>query len=221
MSFGQVNLRKMDRMGVLSFQNALRLHQDSILLFRKKRFPSAYTLSVLALEEVGKYFMLEDFVWHSRIDGRLEPNQEEEVIRLIYNHRRKQNMFALHIDLPPFAKRAIKDIYDGRIEKMKQDSIYVGLPRRGRKLDLKGKITNPSRVSQRQAKHQITLVNDFIICLAAGVLKGFYIVDIWDLEDVLTHDLIKRLRRLWPQITASAKKDFDNFMKHPDIGDEE
>ena len=56
-----VNLRKIDRMAVLAFKNSLRLHEDAIILFNKHRFPSAYTLSVLSLEELGKYFSLEDF----------------------------------------------------------------------------------------------------------------------------------------------------------------
>ena len=121
----QVNLRKMDRMGVLSFENALRLHEDSILLFKRQRFPSAYALSVLSLEEIGKYFIIEDFVWHSRIDGRYPPEWEQKIVGLTYNHRHKQNRFASHVDLPMFAKRAIKDIYDGKVENKKQDSIYV------------------------------------------------------------------------------------------------
>lgn len=153
-----VNLRKMDRLGVLSFENALRLHEDSIVLFKRQRFPSAYALSVLSLEEIGKYFIIEDFVWHSRIDGRYPPEWEQNIVCLAYNHRHKQNRFAHHVDLPMFAKRAIKDIYDGKVEKKKQDAIYVGLPRRGKHVDLKAKIINPSRLSERQARNQITLL---------------------------------------------------------------
>jgi len=216
-----VNLRKIDRMGVLAFQNAIRLHKDSVLLFHNQRFPSAYALSVLSLEEIGKYFMIEDFVFHCRIEGRVEPKQEEEDIRLIYNHRYKQNVFANQADFPLFAKRAIKSIYEGRIEKKKQDSIYVGLPRQGKGINLRGRLINPLKILRRQAEGQITLVNDFILCTAAGVLKGFFSVDIYDLEDVLTHDLIRNLRQMWPNMSASARKNFNDIMKHPDIADEE
>ena len=41
-----VNLKKIKRMAVASYQNALRLHEDAIMLFKKKRYPSAYNLSV-------------------------------------------------------------------------------------------------------------------------------------------------------------------------------
>ena len=79
-----VNLRKIDRMGVFAFENAIRLHEDSVCLFANDRLPSAFALSVLSLEELGKYFMLEDFVWHSRMD-RMKPKEEEGFIGAIYN----------------------------------------------------------------------------------------------------------------------------------------
>lgn len=56
-----VNLRKVEKMAYLALENGLRLHQDSILLFNNKRYPSAYFLSILALEEIGKFFLIEDF----------------------------------------------------------------------------------------------------------------------------------------------------------------
>ena len=40
-------------MAGLSFENGLRLHFDSILLFENKAYPSAYFLCVLAIEEIG------------------------------------------------------------------------------------------------------------------------------------------------------------------------
>ena len=212
----------MDRMGALSFENALRLHEDSILLFRHQRFPSAYALSALSLEEIGKYWIIEDLVWHSRTDGRFTPEWEEKIVCLTYNHRHKQKQFAYHVDIPMFAKRAIRDIYDGKVEKKKQDAIYVGLPRRGKHVDLKARINNPSRLSERQTQTQITVVNDFLLCLAVGVVKGFYTVGIWALEeDVLTHDLIQRLRNLWPEMAPSASKDFQRMYAHPDPVDDE
>lgn len=66
-----INLRKIDKMAGLSFENGLRLHFDSIVLFNSKSSPSAFFLSVLAIEEIGKSFLLTDFLFHSRIDGRM------------------------------------------------------------------------------------------------------------------------------------------------------
>jgi AbiV family abortive infection protein len=40
--------------------NAFRLHEDAVLLMSNQRYPSAVALSILAIEEVGKYLMLRD-----------------------------------------------------------------------------------------------------------------------------------------------------------------
>ena len=210
-----VNMYKIEKMGVIVFENALRLHEDSILLFTNNRFPSAYALSVLSLEEIGKYFLLEDFVWHSRGD-RYTLDEEEAFIKLIYHHRIKQNMFAYQ-NISGFAKKTIKHLETGYVEQFKQEAIYVGLPRKGGKIDIKGRISIPNnRISKQKSEKHITLLNDFILCLSAGVLKGFYIVDIAALEDVLTQNLIARLNKIWPKMSISAKKMFDKIMQHPD-----
>lgn len=207
-----VNLNKIARMGVLAFENSLRLHRDAILLFNHNRFPSAYTLSILSLEELGKYYLLEDFVWHSLGNGRLNPQEERKFISSIYIHRSKQGVFVF---FPEVAKKLKKQILSGELEKSKQDSIYIGFHK---KIDLQGKISIPmSRISKKKAEKQITFVNDFIICLALGVIKGFYSVDICELEELLTYDLISQLKGLWPIMSASAKSDISSFMKHPDM----
>jgi len=47
-------INKLSRMSVLCYQNCVRLHYDSILLFKNKRYPTACALSIIALEEMGK-----------------------------------------------------------------------------------------------------------------------------------------------------------------------
>jgi AbiV family abortive infection protein len=59
------NMKKFERMCILAFSNALRLHSDSVLLFKHKSYASAYAISILALEETGKYHLLANFVWHA------------------------------------------------------------------------------------------------------------------------------------------------------------
>lgn len=207
-----VNLKKFDRMGVLSFENAIRLHDDSILLFKNQSYPSSYALSVIALEELGKFCVIQDFVWHSRIDGRYNPKEEEEYIKIIFNHRYKQMTFCSFLNFPMIARKGINKVYDGTTEKNKQNSFYVGLPRKKGRVDLKGKITNPQKITKLKAEEQITVVNDFIVCLTAGVTMECYIVDIWELENVLTSKLLTRLRQKWPKMSASAKREFTNIM---------
>ncbi|MEX2163488.1 MAG: AbiV family abortive infection protein [Sulfuricaulis sp.] len=215
------NLRKLDRMGVLSFQNALRLHEDAILLFKNQSHASAYGLSVLSLEELGKYLVLEDLVWRSRTEGRYPPDQEEAIVRLTYDHRYKQNKFAVYVELPMFARKAIQRIFDGSVEKAKQNAFYVGLPRKGRKVDLKARIASPFKTTKKQTETQITVVNDFLLVLTAGSVKGTHIVDIEELEGLLTHRLIDRLQGLWPKMGRDARRDFRKIMRFADRTEDE
>jgi AbiV family abortive infection protein len=49
--------------------NAFRLHEDAVLLMSNRRYPSAVGLSVLAIEEVGKYLMLRDHKNNFKAEG--------------------------------------------------------------------------------------------------------------------------------------------------------
>ena len=89
----RINRPKFDRMALLSMQNGIRLHGDSILLFENDRFPSAYALSILAMEEVGKSFLLQEIVFQD--DGQeYDAKQMQELLKLLYHHRVKQGWFA-------------------------------------------------------------------------------------------------------------------------------
>lgn len=200
-----VNLGKIDRMAALALANAIRLHEDAILLFDNGSYPSAYALSVLSLEEIGKYYQLDDFTWHSRIEGRFLPEEEEQWLGQAYQHRAKQSMFASVMRLPGFAKRAFREMCDGKLEKKKQDAIYVGLRRVGRKVDTRGRINVPSKVSEGAAAKQITCVNDFLVVWAGGVLGGCYAVEQTESEGLLTAQLVARLRQKWPTMSAAAQ----------------
>src|SRR5712691_3699325 len=114
-----VNLRKLERMAVLSFRNGLRLHGDSIALFRRRSFASSYALSVLALEEIGKYHILEDLVWNTRVNGRRTPDEEEAFVRLAYDHRVKQGQFARAADLIS-GRAVVERIWGCELERGKQ-----------------------------------------------------------------------------------------------------
>ena len=213
-----VNLKKIERMAVASYQNALRLHEDAIMLFKKKRYPSAYNLSVHSLEEIGKYYWLDDFVYHSRIDGRMTIKEEEIFIGSIYHHRAKQNMFSYDNNPIDADKDILKLIHSGKLEKQKQESMYVGLPKIKNKIDLFGKISIPTKkITESHAIKQITFINDFIICHIAGLKKGAYFEDIEGVENILDYNLMNRLLKIWPHMSNSAKKRYTYFMKHPDV----
>ena len=213
-----VNLKKIERMAVASYQNALRLHEDAIMLFKKKRYPSAYNLSVHSLEEIGKYYWLDDFVYHSRIDGRMTIKEEEIFIGSIYHHRAKQNMFSYGNNPIDADKDILKLIHSGKLEKQKQESMYVGLPKIKNKIDLFGKISIPTKkITETRAIKQITFINDFIICHIAGLKKGAYFEDIEEVENILDYNLMNRLLKIWTHMSNSVKKRYTYLMKHPDV----
>jgi AbiV family abortive infection protein len=197
-------------MAVLAFRNALRLHEDAVFLYRNASYASALGLSALSLEEVGKYSVLEDLVWHGGVEGRMTPDLEEEVIRQTYHHRYKQLKFSRYADLPEVPLRRLRD---GSVERDKQSAFYVGLPRTGKRINMKGRISSPFRVTKRQAERQITLVNDFFVVLTAGTLRDAYTVDIEEMETVLTSELLNRLRNDWPKMNRTARRTHNAIMR--------
>ena len=152
-----INLYKIDKMVGLTFKNCIRLHLDSILLFKHKSYPSAFFLSVLSLEELGKMFLLTDFLWHSRTQGRFNliydkelkkkcgGDLEEYALRSMYSHSIKQWNVVRNLDGPRPTTKFFKSLCDKKMELLKQNSIYVGLVKKRGKVDLKSKIKNPFR----------------------------------------------------------------------------
>jgi len=201
---GGINLNKVDKMAGLSFENGLRLHFDSILLFKNQSYPSAYFLSVIAIEEIGKAFLLEDLLWHSLCDGRMEQEWELRILEPVFSHRFKQSSFARVFD--PIAKSGFfRSLYNGELETLKQNSVYVGLARDKRKINLKGRINNPLKIGQVKAQKQITNVNDCVVEFTLGVMKQVYIVDSHCVEVLLNKRLLSQLKGQWPLIGSKTK----------------
>ena len=248
-----VNLYKIDRMACLAFQNAMRLHKDSVLLFKNRRYPSAFFLSVVALEELGKMYLLEDFLWHSRMDGRFNDMADDEsreelgedleasFIEDIYYHPPKQKWFlnnAVTLEDCRFSKRRSKlyraiysnELYESEcrknnehvhreeslkkyqrqfrranlMERLKQNSIYVGFDRKGKKINLKGKIKTPFAIKRKRALDQITYVSDFFIARILGLVKEVYATDSWYLESFVKKAMADELSKLWRYRKAGA-----------------
>jgi AbiV family abortive infection protein len=99
-----LNVNKLEKISYLVFENALRLHYDSIHLFKDDRYPSAYFLSVLSQEKLGKMNIIDDFIWHTRVDGRM-PKFEEEWLKLLHKHPQKQTAFIRHSPISNFSKK--------------------------------------------------------------------------------------------------------------------
>ena len=72
-------------------------------------------------------------------------------------------------------KQLLSRIWHGELEHEKQKGVYVGLPRRGKGIDLAGRLNAPRHVGRARVERQITIVNDClernvpVRSLAAGV----------------------------------------------------
>jgi AbiV family abortive infection protein len=197
-----VNIRKIGKMEYLTFRNALRLHLDSIKLFRSGSYPSSFFLSVLALEEFGKAWLLGDFVFYWGRDVKMEPKDERGWLDMIYYHRVKQGAFHRNaaLELPkPFALA----ISNGRLDRLKQESVYVGFEKRGK---IKGRLRTPFSVTRKKAVRQITIVNDYLRVFSLGVSRQVYG---WDNPMVVRHlnkGLFNRFSALWKVESGAARR---------------
>lgn len=200
-------LQKIRRIAAASFKNAVRLHVDAVLLFSEERIPSAVHMSVLSIEELGKYFIHEDIWYHNLVDGNWSLPEIESWIQSAFSHTSKQQWFAGQA-LPPFVSRPLWNMLaSGELENLKQRATYVGLPRRGRKVDFSRRFTSPSNASRVLAEKLITMVNDYLIHLAVGVRKGFYSLDIPEIDSLLEDpEFEAHFVDLWPLMRASTKR---------------
>jgi|ERR1041385_596041 AbiV family abortive infection protein len=197
-----VSLQKISRMEYLTFRNAIRLHLDSICLFGERSYPSTLFLSVLAQEELGKATLLSDFVFHSEVDGRMDSEWEQKWLDMIYHHRVKQGAFSRNAmyDLPEWF---VSTLSNGKLEQLKQASVYVGFQKRG---ELKSRLSLPFNITKMKTTTQITIVNDYLRVLALGVSKHVYGWDNPRIERLLNKKLVHRFSLLWKHETGSAKR---------------
>jgi AbiV family abortive infection protein len=213
MSNKGVNLEKIENMEKMAFHNALRLHNDSIILYNNRSFPSSFQLSVLSQEEFGKVHMLDDFIWHSYIDGRMGEHYETQWLGMTYNHLSKQNNFIRNADLI-LKKKFIHDVYSGKLEMAKQNATYVGLKRVKGKVQLKSRIHSPFAITKEKAKRQITSVNDHLLHLTLGTITETFSIDCEPINEILTLELYKEIKSKWKFIGGIAKNRLKKLEKY-------
>ena len=191
-------------MAQLSFQNAIRLHKDAIALYKLGSFLTAYQLSILSQEEIGKTFLLEEHIF--QMAGRvkdIDKETEDIMTKALLSHRVKQRWFSRVADdyFKYKGKRLskfIREVESGKLEENKQNATYVGLTKQNKTMNPNGKIINPlKRVKTEDAKKHITRVNDYIVDLIEGCRRGVYSVDTEEVDSCLTMDLAKELELLW------------------------
>lgn len=220
------NSRKMGRLAAESFKNGLRLHRDSIALFDRHSYPSSYQLSILAQEEIGKTFVFEEVAFQYRASDMTEEDAARFLKATLLDHRVKQSWFVRHAgewtgrgglgSLSAFAT----EVYEGKLERRKQNAVYVGLPVRNKTIDLKGRINRPRKIKRQQAEQHITGVNDFVIEIIERCRRDLSIVDTSELDEALDHSLVAELEALWSSSSSASRRRLKRIRNWP-LADEE
>jgi len=169
-----------------SLRNALRLHADSILLFENSSFPSAFQLSVLALEEFAKAKWV-DHYYYSLItnEGFPDVKFEQKWLKLLYLHPEKQFAF-IGREIFDYSPKFVNFIKDRQLEFKKQQSIYVGLERAKGKINTSSRVSVPSKkIKEKDARQIISLINHEFIEVHELIKENEGYWGIWELDQVI------------------------------------
>ena len=196
-------------------QNIIRLHEDSILLFKNKRYSSAYFISAIALEEIGKLFITDEFQYRANDKFSNQAELEAFLFRSIYSHTKKQKWFAKNFwgDVPT---KFLTKIYKDDWETIKQKHLYVGFRKSKNKLGFNSPIDSPIKSSKKLIENQITRINDVLIHLCVGLYIESLMISYLsykDYEKIITVDLIERLLNDWQKKGLESRKSYQNYLK--------
>ncbi|HAV1557292.1 TPA: AbiV family abortive infection protein [Enterobacter hormaechei subsp. steigerwaltii] len=201
---------KLNKIATESLRNTIRLHFDSILLYRNGSYPSAFQLSVLALEEFSKANWVDHYIWTSETnEGYPKADFEQEWLKLLYQHPKKQWNFVAR-ETNDYSPKFISLIQSRKLEEKKQNSIYVGLSRSKGKIDTDSRISTPWRIKQGDAKEIISIINDELIKICKRIEEDeFYFEGGKNMDDVFDYKIYNNLLK-WPHKSGIKKEGWRN-----------
>lgn len=190
---------KFEKFSTEATKNALRLHFDSILLYKNKSFASAFHLSVLALEEIAKSDWIDHYVETTTSNfGLPEPDGEDEQqwLKLLYIHTKKHSAF-VNQQFHTIEKSFYNFAQSSQLEHKKQKSIYVGFEKVKKKINAKSKISTPNQIKDREAKQIISLNNQVLINQCARNINNDFDYGPFDKFEMLNYETMLRLKNEW------------------------
>jgi AbiV family abortive infection protein len=185
----KISYRKLDELEFQCFQNGIRLHFDSVTLFRKRSFASAFALSVIASEEFGKGFAIDEIIFQARVGEGFYSEDKKFLRALLSDHKLKQGWFVSSL-FGIFGPKQVLKKYQ-RIQTEKNNAFYVGV-RKGNH-----QIVRPFLVSKSKAGNQIRIVNDALIKFVQTRLSEI------DFDEEAFDEALRR-RRLLEKLTGAA-----------------
>jgi|GEM_PF-1384720 len=200
------SVNKINRLAGVCFENSLRLHLDAIRLYKYKSYASALALSILAMEELSKAYIFEDIAWHAVVDG--VPIDSSLVISksILQSHKIKHKVFTNRVfslgrigrnnNIERKGNVFWKTVQSDRLERLKQQALYADLTFK----DRKGvqRISNPAAIKHESPKKIITIINDYLIDLAVGILGDWYVIDSEFIAAQIHRSLLRKLIKTWP-----------------------
>jgi len=196
---------KFKKIAVESLRNSLRLHFDSIILYKNGSFPSAFQLSVLSLEEFAKAKWVEHYIYSSETNtGYPDANFEQEWLQLLYRHPEKQWAFIAR-EIYDYSPKFAQFVHERKLEEKKQNATYVGLSRAKGKVNIESRVSTPNKIKEKDARQIISLVNsEFLeICKAIEEYEGCF--NIGGMDDVFENSDYMKLSK-WPYSTKLKSK---------------
>jgi len=200
----QLSTYKFKRLAIESLKNGLRLHFDSIFLYKNKSYPTALQIATIAIEEIAKAKQIEHYYYSSITNnGFTNEDFEQKWLRLLYIHTEKQFSFIAR-ELFDYSPQFIEFVKEGKLELQKQKATYVGLEKCKSKIDINSRISIPNRVKANEAKRIISLINDVLIeiCKLRIVHEGYF--DIKEMDDIVNVELLTKLET-WNSKTKLKK----------------
>ena len=200
---------KLEKIAVESLRNSLRLHFDSILLFRNYSFPTAFQISVLALEELAKAKWVEHYIFSSLTnEGYPDEKLEQEWLQLLYRHPEKQLAF-LAREVFEYSPKFAEFVKNQKLEEKKQNATYVGLSRLKGKIDASSRVSTPKRIKEKDAAQLVSLVNSAFIEIYDLIQFQETYFDIPEMDNLFDREVNKKLRS-WTRKTGLKSRKWFN-----------
>jgi AbiV family abortive infection protein len=181
----KISYRKLNELEFQCFQNGIRLHFDSVTLFKHQSFASSFALSVIASEEFGKGFAIDEISFQARTGEGFHSEDEKILSALLSDHKLKQGWFVSSL-FGIFAPKQLLKQYQ-KVQTEKNDALYVGV-RKGNH-----QIVRSFTVSKSKARNQLRMVNDGLIKFVRNRLSEIDCdLDVFD-EVLRRRKLLKQL----------------------------
>lgn len=195
---GGISKYKLNKIATESLRNAVRLHFDSVLLYENGSYPSAFQLSILALEEFSKAKWVDHYIWSSESNGGYPDVEfEQKWLKLLYLHPEKQWSFVAR-ESEFYSPNFISLVKSKKLEEKKQSAIYVGLSRSKGRVDTEGRISTPWRIKQKDARQCISIINDELLRVCSRIEEdAFFFEGGKGMDEIFGCEVYEGLLR-WP-----------------------